>query len=479
MALVMIMILLMQVGAMNDDLDDPESQARWLNDLSMNPLDPNSASADELSRLPGIDPRLARAIVAYRTRRGAFRDISEMARVPGIDAELVEAIRPYVRIRWRDAWNPTGAAFLRHGQFRGHATAGPFSVFHSDSRRFGSFSSPTLTLIAGDHRVSTGLGLVQHHGFRAENSVFGHNRHGTRIRGNTSSSTSGGTTLAGTVRARGFELSAFETGGRLHHTFGDYGAAITTSSGAISHDGSFSSATVPVGFAYEIATHEGKTAWMVESRIVAARRFRIHVRQYRIGTGYDAPHGMIAVRFGKKPMGETGLGVGLKWNGWHAGVLEARSKNRDYPETDISYRLGYSDSKKSVDWTNDRIRGVARFGASGSLRGEVGLEKRGRSVGGRTVLEVEPAKGYKVWAMLGVFDAEAYTERLYGWEPDGYRRGKIVLWYGRGRRGVVSVQAEPWKGLVISAKYGVTHYADRWGPDAVKSEAVIQMDWGF
>jgi hypothetical protein len=478
MALVMLLFW-MQTGWSVDDSHDPESLSAWLNELSLAPLDLNTASADDLARLPTLDPRLARAIVRHRTRRGAFRDMSELARVSGIDAEHIEAVRPYLRIRWRDAWHPTGAAFLRSGQYRGHATAGPLSVFRSSSRQFLSLEHPRLSGVLGDHRVSTGLGLLQHQGLRADPSLFAHNRHGTRLRGNTSTSTEGWNGVAGSLRYDIWELSAFRGGARLQLSDGAYNGAITMSAGGVSHDGTLLPATIPLLLAYEFAAHDGKTAFLSELVWKPAPRFRITARVLDVSRGYDAPNSLIAVRFGRRPMGEHGAGVGVAWNGFHASVWEARSKNSLHTETDITARLGYSDSKRMVDWSADRVKGVVRFGAPPTWRGEVGIEVRGRGVGGRAVLDVRPAKGIRVWMMSGVFEAEAWKDRVYGWEPDGAGRGKIVAWYGAGRREVGAVELGPWKGLVLSAKAGVTRYSDRWGPDATRSEAVMQLNWGF
>lgn len=48
------------------------------------PLDLNTASAEELARVPGLTPRLAAAIVTERARHGAFRSVEELDRVSGI-----------------------------------------------------------------------------------------------------------------------------------------------------------------------------------------------------------------------------------------------------------------------------------------------------------------------------------------------------------------------------------------------------------
>ncbi len=62
------------------------------------PLDPNTASVEDLDRLPGIGPVLARRIVEYRARHGLFRSADELLGVPGIGARLLERLRPFVRV---------------------------------------------------------------------------------------------------------------------------------------------------------------------------------------------------------------------------------------------------------------------------------------------------------------------------------------------------------------------------------------------
>jgi competence ComEA-like helix-hairpin-helix protein len=54
----------------------------------------NSASAEELMRLPGIGPALAAAILEDRRRNGPYRALDDLARVRGIGARLLE--------RWKD-----------------------------------------------------------------------------------------------------------------------------------------------------------------------------------------------------------------------------------------------------------------------------------------------------------------------------------------------------------------------------------------
>ena len=59
-------------------------------------LELNTASAAELTALPGIGPRLAERIVTHRTGHGPFRSVDELAQVHRIGPVLVEDVREHV-----------------------------------------------------------------------------------------------------------------------------------------------------------------------------------------------------------------------------------------------------------------------------------------------------------------------------------------------------------------------------------------------
>src|SRR5690606_27336625 len=61
------------------------------------PIDPNTASAAELTRLPGVGPSLARAIVEER-ERAPFRSVGDLTRVRGIGAALATRLADRVSL---------------------------------------------------------------------------------------------------------------------------------------------------------------------------------------------------------------------------------------------------------------------------------------------------------------------------------------------------------------------------------------------
>lgn len=62
-------------------------------------LDPNTATADELDRLPGVGPALAGRIVAWRAERGRFRTLADLDSVPGVGPALLRQAAPHLSLR--------------------------------------------------------------------------------------------------------------------------------------------------------------------------------------------------------------------------------------------------------------------------------------------------------------------------------------------------------------------------------------------
>jgi len=61
-------------------------------------LNINSASADQLTALPGIGPAYAQRIVEYREKNGPFHRVEDILNVRGIGEKTFEKIRDRITI---------------------------------------------------------------------------------------------------------------------------------------------------------------------------------------------------------------------------------------------------------------------------------------------------------------------------------------------------------------------------------------------
>lgn len=92
----------MRKGALVTDEED----GRWrlgpgvppLPSFAMEPrlIDINTADASQLKVFPGMDLKLARAIIADRIERGPFASPASHLRLPALNLERVHAMRPYL-----------------------------------------------------------------------------------------------------------------------------------------------------------------------------------------------------------------------------------------------------------------------------------------------------------------------------------------------------------------------------------------------
>lgn len=67
------------------------------------PTDPekvniNTATAEELTRLPGIGPAYAERIVAWREENGRFTRIEQLLEIRGIGEKRLENLKPYIAL---------------------------------------------------------------------------------------------------------------------------------------------------------------------------------------------------------------------------------------------------------------------------------------------------------------------------------------------------------------------------------------------
>ena len=62
------------------------------------PLNLNTATADQLDQLDGVGPATAQKILAYRQQHGGFRSVAELGQVSGIGEKRLAALTDKVRV---------------------------------------------------------------------------------------------------------------------------------------------------------------------------------------------------------------------------------------------------------------------------------------------------------------------------------------------------------------------------------------------
>lgn len=91
-------------------------------------IDPNTASEEELDRLPGIGASKARRLVEDRRARGPFANAAALARVPGLGPGSVKRLAPFLRFDPRTAVSAPGALALAIPDPATELPAGPLDL---------------------------------------------------------------------------------------------------------------------------------------------------------------------------------------------------------------------------------------------------------------------------------------------------------------------------------------------------------------
>ncbi|MDD5067244.1 MAG: helix-hairpin-helix domain-containing protein, partial [bacterium] len=81
-----------------EDEDVVESLQKYMDD----PLDLNTALAEELQQLPEVTPLIALRIIQYRKQNKGFKNIDELRKVAGIEEEMFNNLKPYVKVGFKE-----------------------------------------------------------------------------------------------------------------------------------------------------------------------------------------------------------------------------------------------------------------------------------------------------------------------------------------------------------------------------------------
>lgn len=91
--------ILMQAYAAEDTIAMNSSNNATMNKASaVAAVNVNTANADQLKAINGLDEKQAKAIVSYREKNGNFKAIDDLRKVPGIDDKVLAMIKPQVTV---------------------------------------------------------------------------------------------------------------------------------------------------------------------------------------------------------------------------------------------------------------------------------------------------------------------------------------------------------------------------------------------
>ncbi len=68
--------------------------------LGAKKLNINTATAQEIQRIPGLNQNLAQNIIDYRTANGAYGSIDALTKVSGIEKQSLDTLRQYLMVKY-------------------------------------------------------------------------------------------------------------------------------------------------------------------------------------------------------------------------------------------------------------------------------------------------------------------------------------------------------------------------------------------
>jgi len=97
--LCLMVVFLFLLGAVSSiNAADPKEKTQGAEKVMSGKVNINTASAEELCTLPGIDKKIADEIIAYRAKE-PFKDIEDIMEVKGIGEKRYEKIKDLIVIK--------------------------------------------------------------------------------------------------------------------------------------------------------------------------------------------------------------------------------------------------------------------------------------------------------------------------------------------------------------------------------------------
>jgi comEA protein len=81
-----------------DSSDRVTRQSSKTDGLEVSTISLNNGSKEELMRLPGVGEVMSERILAYRSKRGSFRQLEELMNVEGIGEKKFDKMKPYLKL---------------------------------------------------------------------------------------------------------------------------------------------------------------------------------------------------------------------------------------------------------------------------------------------------------------------------------------------------------------------------------------------
>ena len=101
-------------------------------------IDPNTAAADELDRLPNVGPALAQRIVEWRGSHGRFHTLADLDSVPGVGPAMLREAAPHLALR---------AAPAASNERRSFQPAAPVADWERSPERPASPGTPSVGVV--------------------------------------------------------------------------------------------------------------------------------------------------------------------------------------------------------------------------------------------------------------------------------------------------------------------------------------------